>query len=175
MRSIGGRHWEHCAESMSSETDIMRIWTINLVLSSSYDLSPQYVHHQLHCMFHLLNQPLVHCHYLSSRNNMSGRHRWVNFAEIRREASHGPSIPPGWFGWMHHARCNTPADPKTPKPPKWVLLHAENFTGTDKAYLPTNYGQNTSQAWKGLRYQPWDPYTADADEDSEENMPRIGL
>merc|ERR1711879_791346 len=105
-----------------------------------------------------------------------GRHRWVNFAEIRREASHGPTIPPGWFGWMHHARNNTPADAKTPKPPKWVLLHAENFTGTDKAYLPTNYGQATSQAWKGLRYQPWDPYTADADEqDSEENLPRIGI
>lgn len=72
---------------------------------------------------------------------------------------------------MHHARNNTPADPQTPKPPKWVLSAAENFTGTDKAYLPTNYGQNTSAAWKGQRYQSWDP--EDDRDDTDENLPRI--
>eukprot|EP00483_Globobulimina_turgida_P000166 UN00166 len=110
--------------------------------------------------------------YYENLDNAFGRHRWVNFAEIRRENSHGPTIPPGWFGWMHHARNTTPADPGFPKPPKWVLLHAENFTGTDKAYLPTNYGQNTSQAWKGLRYQSWDPDSVDRDENSQQ-QPRI--
>eukprot|EP01084_Bolivina_argentea_P177117 306367_1 len=110
--------------------------------------------------------------YYENLDNQFGRHRWVNFKEIRRENSHGNAIPPGWFGWMHHARNVTPADPKFPKPPKWVLLHAENFTGTDKAYLPANYGQNTSAAWKATRYQAWDPTSADID-DEIDVTPRI--
>jgi len=96
--------------------------------------------------------------YYENLENQFGRHRWVVFAQRRRESSQATLIPAGWWGWMHNARNVTPADENFPKPPKWVLLHKENFTGTDKRYLPTNYGKhNKSDAWTHLRYRSWNP------------------
>lgn len=53
------------------------------------------------------------------------------------------------------------------KNPKWVLLHSENYTGTDKRYLPTNYGQAESSEWKGMRYSTWNPNDPTNDTDVE--------
>jgi len=91
--------------------------------------------------------------YYENLDNQFGRHRWINFAEKRRELSHAGTIPPGWWGWIHHSKSHTPADEGVLKPPKWVLLHQENFTGTDKRYLPTNYGNPRGD----LKYEPWRP------------------
>ncbi|ETO18295.1 hypothetical protein RFI_18983 [Reticulomyxa filosa] len=83
----------------------------------------------------------------------TGRHRWINYAERRRELSHAGTIPPGWWGWIHFSNSHIPADEGALKPPRWVLLHQENFTGSDKRYVPSNYGRHRAN----LKYEPWQP------------------
>ena len=51
-----------------------------------------------------------------------------------------------------------------------MLLHSENYTGTDKRYLPTNYGQSTSHAWKGMRYKTWNPNEPSNDQDIQKML-----
>ena len=50
--------------------------------------------------------------YYENLDNQYGRHRWVNYATRRRQSDHCATIPPGWWGWIHHARSGTPADVK---------------------------------------------------------------
>lgn len=57
--------------------------------------------------------------------------RWVLYNGYA-EAS---TIPPGWYGWMHHRTdVAPPAAPYTPRP--WQKPHRRNFTGSPQAYRP---------------------------------------
>lgn len=57
--------------------------------------------------------------------------RWVLYNGYA-EAS---TIPPGWYGWMHH-RVDTPPTEQTYAPREWQKPHRRNFTGTPLAYRP---------------------------------------
>ena len=50
--------------------------------------------------------------YYENLDMQYGRHRFVNYAQRRRQGDHCTTIPPGWWGWIHHARDTTPADVK---------------------------------------------------------------
>ncbi|WP_420393415.1 NADH:ubiquinone oxidoreductase subunit NDUFA12 [Acuticoccus sp.] len=57
--------------------------------------------------------------------------RWVIYAD-RADAS---TIPPGWYGWMHHLSKVPPSkDDYTPH--EWEAPHQPNMTGTAQAYRP---------------------------------------
>ncbi|WP_234052044.1 MULTISPECIES: NADH:ubiquinone oxidoreductase subunit NDUFA12 [unclassified Xanthobacter] len=57
--------------------------------------------------------------------------RWVIYPGYA-EAS---SIPPGWWGWIHH-RVDTPPSQETYTPHEWQKEHSANLTGTPAAYHP---------------------------------------
>lgn len=57
--------------------------------------------------------------------------RWVIYAG-EAEAS---TIPPGWFGWMHH-RTDVPPTRDGYRAREWELPHRPNMTGTPAAYRP---------------------------------------
>lgn len=57
--------------------------------------------------------------------------RWVLYSGYA-EAS---TIPPGWYGWMHHRTdVAPPSAPYTPR--EWQKPHRRNFTGSPQAYRP---------------------------------------
>lgn len=57
--------------------------------------------------------------------------RWVIYPGYA-EAS---SIPPGWWGWIHH-RVDTPPSKESYTPREWQKPHRANPTGTAAAYHP---------------------------------------
>ena len=57
--------------------------------------------------------------------------RWVVYNGYA-EAS---TIPPGWWGWMHHT-TDTPPRPRRLPPRDWQKPHRPNMTGTPRAYRP---------------------------------------
>ena len=57
--------------------------------------------------------------------------RWV----IYKGYAEASTIPPGWYGWMHH-RVDTPPTEQAYVPREWQKPHRPNFTGTLMAYRP---------------------------------------
>lgn len=57
--------------------------------------------------------------------------RWVLYNGYA-EAS---TIPPGWYGWMHH-RTDVAPPSETYTPRSWQKPHRRNFTGSPQAYRP---------------------------------------
>ena len=57
--------------------------------------------------------------------------RWVLYKDMA-EAS---TIPPGWYGWMHH-KTDLPPTEEAYKPREWEKPHVANLTGTRFAYRP---------------------------------------
>ncbi|MEP9378908.1 NADH:ubiquinone oxidoreductase subunit NDUFA12 [Aquabacter sp. CN5-332] len=57
--------------------------------------------------------------------------RWVLYNGYA-EAS---TIPPGWYGWMHH-RTDVPPPSDTYTPRVWEKPHRRNYTGSPQAYRP---------------------------------------
>ncbi len=57
--------------------------------------------------------------------------RWVIF-NGEAEAS---TIPPGWYGWMHHI-IDTPPSEVAYEPREWEKPHRPNMTGSPAAYRP---------------------------------------
>ncbi len=51
--------------------------------------------------------------------------RWVIYSGIA-EAS---TVPPSWFGWLHHT-VDLPPTQEKPKPYRWEKPHRPNLTGT---------------------------------------------
>lgn len=79
--------------------------------------------------------------------------RWV----IYPGESEASSVPPGWYGWLHHT-AKEPPTRENYKPREWQLPHKPNMTGTPDAYRPPGSTLNT-----GVRpaatgdYKPWSP------------------
>lgn len=57
--------------------------------------------------------------------------RWV----IYNGYAEASTIPPGWYGWMHH-RFDTPPLTDEHKRYEWQKPHQPNMTGTPLAYRP---------------------------------------
>jgi NADH:ubiquinone oxidoreductase subunit len=70
--------------------------------------------------------------YYQGGTDSEGRtRRWVIYANYA-EAS---TIPPGWYGWMHH-RFDTPPSAAEYQSREWEKPHQPNLTGTPYAYRP---------------------------------------
>ncbi len=76
--------------------------------------------------------------------------RWVIYNGVA-EAS---SIPPGWWGWMHHREDKPPTETSY-KPREWEKPHRPNMTGTSAAYRPSG-----STLARGKRPAATGDYTA---------------
>jgi NADH:ubiquinone oxidoreductase subunit len=79
--------------------------------------------------------------------------RWVIF----NGPSEGSSVPPGWYGWLHHT-FDVPPTQETYVSREWEMPHLPNMTGTAAAYRPagSTLGTGVRQAASG-DYQAWTP------------------
>ena len=79
--------------------------------------------------------------------------RWVVYSGYA-EAS---TIPPGWWGWMHHT-TDTPPVAETYVPRDWQKPHRPNMTGTPRAYRPKGSIQAEGQRPAATGdYKAWTP------------------
>ncbi|WGF89371.1 NADH:ubiquinone oxidoreductase subunit NDUFA12 [Marinivivus vitaminiproducens] len=58
--------------------------------------------------------------------------RWVVFVGEPDPTS----VPPGWYGWLHHRIEKSPADQPLTTHQRWEKERLPNLTGTAAAYLP---------------------------------------
>ena len=79
--------------------------------------------------------------------------RWVIFAG-EAEAS---SVPPGWYGWLHHT-VDTPPSSEEYVPREWQMPHQANMTGTAFAYRPPGSALSGGKRPQATGdYQAWTP------------------
>lgn len=57
--------------------------------------------------------------------------RWVIYPGY----SEPSTVPPGWFGWLHHT-TDVPPTEETYVPKEWQKPHRPNMTGTPEAWRP---------------------------------------
>ena len=82
---------------------------------------------------------------------VDGKRRWVIF-NGEMEASR---VPPDWHGWLHHTWDAPPSTaPLAHKP--WERPHAENLSGTERAYAPPG-SIRRSQPVARQDYEAWQP------------------
>ncbi len=79
--------------------------------------------------------------------------RWV----IYNGVSEASTVPPGWFGWLHHT-YDLPPTQDDYKPREWEQPHRANPTGTPAAYRPqgSTLRSGKRQATGG-DYEAWTP------------------
>eukprot|EP01130_Rhizamoeba_saxonica_P016987 TRINITY_DN79_c0_g1_i1.p1 TRINITY_DN79_c0_g1~~TRINITY_DN79_c0_g1_i1.p1 ORF type:complete len:156 (+),score=41.56 TRINITY_DN79_c0_g1_i1:66-533(+) len=66
-----------------------------------------------------------------------GRTRWIEFSSNwNPDAS---DIPPEWHSWLHHTGDRTGTDIRKYEPQRFHLPHHRNTTGTEEAYVPSNF------------------------------------
>jgi NADH:ubiquinone oxidoreductase subunit len=76
--------------------------------------------------------------------------RWV----IYNGVAEATKIPPEWFAWLHHISDDLSAENEPLK--SWHKPHAENMTGTSKAWRPVGSILNTPRRRiSALDYEPW--------------------
>ena len=79
--------------------------------------------------------------------------RWVIYPGYA-EAS---SVPPGWYGWLHHT-TDTPPTQETYVPKDWQKPHKPNMTGTPEAWRPHGSTLNNNARPPATGdYEAWSP------------------
>jgi NADH:ubiquinone oxidoreductase subunit len=79
--------------------------------------------------------------------------RWV----IYNGYAEASTIPPGWYGWMHH-QIDTPPSEGSYRPLEWEKPHLPNLTGTAMAYRPPGSLLSTGERPSATGdYQAWTP------------------
>jgi NADH:ubiquinone oxidoreductase subunit len=79
--------------------------------------------------------------------------RWVIYAGYAEPTT----IPPGWFGWMHH-RTDVIPSRDGHRVREWELPHQPNLTGTPGAYRPKGSILGAARrASASSDYQAWQP------------------
>jgi len=84
---------------------------------------------------------------LNECEEVPGRHRWVDYAQHRYNAT---QVPPEWHSWIQHIRKDPPTQDdvlKTMSPP-WKAPWVENLTGTRGAYKPYNTVAPKTNTWE---------------------------
>ncbi|KII95912.1 hypothetical protein PLICRDRAFT_97459 [Plicaturopsis crispa FD-325 SS-3] len=84
---------------------------------------------------------------LNPREEIPGRHRWVDFAQHNYHAS---QVPPEWHSWISHIRKDPPTEDLVMQKstPPWQAAWVENLTGTRGAYKPYNTVKPKINAWE---------------------------
>jgi NADH:ubiquinone oxidoreductase subunit len=82
--------------------------------------------------------------------------RWVVFAGDALEID-GSAVPPGWHGWLNHAREKAPSEaPLVVKP--WEKEHQPNLSGSPFAYVPPGHERRGGQRQRATGdYEAWRP------------------
>jgi NADH:ubiquinone oxidoreductase subunit len=79
--------------------------------------------------------------------------RWVIYNGVAEPST----VPPSWFGWLHHTVDISPTDEKV-NPRPWEKPHRPNLTGTAGAYRPTGSTLAEGRRPKATGdYTPWSP------------------
>lgn len=79
--------------------------------------------------------------------------RWV----IYNGYTEPTTVPPGWYGWLHHL-VDTPPTRETYERRPWEKPHRPNLTGTPAAYRPR--GSTLAEGHRPPAtgdYKPWVP------------------
>ena len=79
--------------------------------------------------------------------------RWV----IYNGYSEASTVPPGWYGWLHHT-TDTPPTQETYAAKEWQKPHRPNMTGTPEAWRPpgSSLRANARPPASG-DYEAWSP------------------
>ncbi|WP_158808308.1 NADH:ubiquinone oxidoreductase subunit NDUFA12 [Beijerinckia sp. L45] len=79
--------------------------------------------------------------------------RWVIFGGY----SEASTVPPGWYGWLHHT-VDTPPTAETYVAKAWQKPHRPNMTGTPEAWRPpgSTLAANARPPASG-DYEAWSP------------------
>ena len=79
--------------------------------------------------------------------------RWV----IYNGYSEASTVPPGWYGWLHHTTDIAPSD-EDYQPKEWQRPHRPNMTGTPEAWRPprSTLRENARPPATG-DYEAWSP------------------
>eukprot|EP01112_Ceratiomyxa_fruticulosa_P022433 TRINITY_DN8203_c0_g1_i1.p1 TRINITY_DN8203_c0_g1~~TRINITY_DN8203_c0_g1_i1.p1 ORF type:complete len:167 (-),score=27.82 TRINITY_DN8203_c0_g1_i1:65-565(-) len=97
-------------------------------------------------------------YYEDKENEAFGRHRWVEYPGGLTFPWTKPkdptTVPPEWHSWLHYMSDYTGNDQAFlgATPTVYKKEHLKNNTGTENAYVPTNYPLNS-------HYVPADPIT----------------
>jgi NADH:ubiquinone oxidoreductase subunit len=79
--------------------------------------------------------------------------RWVIYPGVTEPST----VPPSWFGWLHHT-IDVPPTQDKPRQHPWEKPHRSNLTGTAGAYRPS--GSTLAQGRRPKAtgdYKPWVP------------------
>lgn len=92
--------------------------------------------------------------YFQGGKDSEGRtRRWVMYNGY----SEASTIPPGWYGWMHHRTDVAPVDADY-QAWEWEKPHQPNLTGTPGAYRPRGSLANLEQRPRvDGDYDAWTP------------------
>merc|ERR1712179_33405 len=85
--------------------------------------------------------------YFEDKTFFIGRSRYVIYSEQVFMDYDSSQVPAEWHGWLHYMTDKTPIE-APPVEKKWMALHTENFTGTDKQYVPYSTTRPKIEAWK---------------------------
>ncbi|KAI5700144.1 hypothetical protein M8J76_005711 [Diaphorina citri] len=86
--------------------------------------------------------------YYENKHYFYGRNRWVVYHEKFGLNYDGSLVPAEWYGWLHYKTDYLPhEDPGRPKY-KWMAEHTENFSGSNKQYVPYSSTRTKIEAWK---------------------------
>ena len=84
---------------------------------------------------------------------LSLERRWVIYNGLAEPST----VPPNWFGWLHHTVDVAPPQDKT-KPYRWEKPHRPNPTGTTGAYRPSGSTLARGRRPKATGdYKAWSP------------------
>jgi len=84
---------------------------------------------------------------LNPKEEIPGRHRWVDFAQHYNSAT---QVPPEWHSWISHIRLDPPTEDKVMQnsSPPWKAPWQENLTGTRGAFRTYNTVTPKINAWE---------------------------
>ena len=79
--------------------------------------------------------------------------RWVIYPGY----SEASSVPPGWYGWLHHT-TDVPPTAESYVPKDWQKPHKPNMTGTPEAWRPHGSTLNNNARPPATGdYEAWSP------------------
>ncbi|KAL7421297.1 hypothetical protein Q5752_004182 [Cryptotrichosporon argae] len=84
---------------------------------------------------------------VNAREEVPGRHRWIDYAQDDFNAS---QVPRQWASWLSHIRMDPPTDDPVVKQltPPWQAPYVENLTGTRGRYITYSTTAPKVRAWE---------------------------
>jgi len=96
--------------------------------------------------------------YYEDLQAISGRHRFIVYADQRSGMWDPSTVPAEWHGWLHHTVDETPVElpPKAPKFQAPHLINEGSKYGSEPLYSPPGFLLNDKQLPEPT-YSSWTP------------------